>query len=119
MLALLAVAVLIYPALLPSIFQMFLGYALAARIVISIIVLAPIGFLMGVPFPKGLAVLNDQAPRLVPLAWGVNGCASVISSILATIGAMTWGFAIVLLAGAGAYAVALISLESTGRRSPP
>jgi len=42
----------------------------------------------------------------VPLAWGVNGCASVVSSILATLGALTFGFWAVMVAGAGAYALA-------------
>jgi spermidine synthase len=109
-LALLVVAILVYPLLLPFVFRLFLGYPFAVRVVIACVLLAPMGFLMGIPFPKGLARLNEKAPRLIPLAWGINGCASVISSILATIGAMSFGFSAVMLAGAGAYALALVTL---------
>ncbi len=105
----LVVAILIYPTLLPFVFQMFLGYAFAARVLIALVLLAPLGFLMGIPFPKGIARLNEIAPNRVPLAWGINGCASVISSILATMGALTWGFSWVMLAGAGAYVLALLA----------
>jgi spermidine synthase len=121
-LALLVAAILAYPRVLPGIFQIFLGDALGVRVGVSLVLLAPIGFLMGVPFPKGLAWLNERAPSRVPLAWGINGCASVISAILATMGAIAWGFSSVILAGAGAYALALlaiISRASAGRKSLP
>ena len=36
---------------------------------------------MGIPFPVGLKYFGVQAPSLVPWAWGVNGCASVISAV--------------------------------------
>jgi hypothetical protein len=108
-LAALVVAVLAYPLVLPLIFQAFLGHAFALRVLVSLVLLAPMGFLMGIPFPSGIARLNETAPKLVPLAWGINGCASVLSSILATMGALTWGFSWVMLAGAGAYAMAILS----------
>lgn len=104
----LVVAILIYPHVLPFVLQLTLGLPFEARAAIACALLAPLGFLMGIPFPKGLARLNARAPAWVPLAWGVNGCASVISSILATLGALTFGFAAVMLAGAGAYVGALV-----------
>jgi len=122
MLGLLVLVILVYPPLLPIVFQAFLGYPLFARVGVSFVLLAPMGFLMGIPFPKGLARLHQNAPGLVPLAWGVNGCASVISSILATMGAMTWGLSTVIVAGAGAYALALAALTfpgSAGQTPPP
>lgn len=103
----LIIAIVIYPLLLPLVFQLTLGFAFEWRVLIAFALLAPLGFLMGIPFPKGIARLNVNAPSLVPLAWGVNGCASVISSILSTIGALTFGFGAVMLAGAVAYVVAL------------
>jgi spermidine synthase len=112
-LAALVAAILVYPLALPFLFQAFLGCAFALRLLVAVGLLAPMGFLMGIPFPKGIARLNETAPRLVPLAWGVNGCASVLSSILATIGALTWGFSAVMLAGAGAYALAWLAANRT------
>jgi hypothetical protein len=43
---------------------------------------------------------------LVPWAWGINGCVSVISSILASMLALSVGFSWVLVAGGGAYLIA-------------
>jgi spermidine synthase len=106
-LAALIVAVVIYPLFLPLVFQLTLGYPLEGRVLIALALLAPLGFLMGIPFPKGIARLNASAPNLVPLAWGVNGCASVLSSILSTMGALTFGFLVVMFVGAGMYAVAM------------
>ncbi len=109
-LALLVVAILSYPLVLPLVLPLFLGEPFALRVLVSLLLLAPMGLLMGMPFPQGLARLSRSMPGLIPLAWGINGCASVISSILATIGAMAWGFSAVMLAGAGAYALALTTV---------
>ncbi len=119
-LALLAVVIVVFPLLLPVVFQTFLGVDLTLRVLLSLVLIAPVGFLMGIPFPRGLAYLGARAPGWVPLAWGINGCASVVSSILATIGALTWGFSAVLFAGAVVYSLAaLICPGSTERTARP
>lgn len=82
-----------------------------ARIVVSLALIAPLAFLMGMPFPLGLARVWADAPALVPWAWGVNGCASVLSALLATLIAMQFGFSAVVLAGALLYAGAAAVLR--------
>ena len=57
-----------------------------------------------VPFPGGLAWLRERAPGMIPWAWAVNGCASVLASILAALLALSAGFSWVLAAAALAYA---------------
>jgi hypothetical protein len=107
-LAILALAVLLYPLLLPLGFDRLLGWPLAARLAATVLALAPLGFLMGVPFPRGLALVERRAPGLIPWAWGVNGCASVVASVLAAMLALSAGFSWVLIAGAGCYALAQV-----------
>ena len=51
---------------------------------------------MGMPFPLGIARVAQAGPELVPWAWGINGCASVISAILATVLAIHIGFTAVV-----------------------
>lgn len=63
-----------------------------SRYVLSVLLIAPLGFCMGMPFPLGLMQLSRTLPALIPWAWGINGCASVISAILAVIIAMEFGF---------------------------
>jgi spermidine synthase len=99
-----------YPVLLPPLFDLFLGAALALRVAVAIAALAPLGFLLGAPLPQGVAWLQGrpQAAFLVPWAWGVNGAASVIASVGAALLALSWGFAWVLACGALCYAGAFL-----------
>lgn len=106
-LAALTITVLITPWLLPTLFDLTLGYSLTVRVIITIAALAPLGFLMGVPFPSGIQKLETAAPSLIPWAWGVNGAFSVISSILAALIALSFGFSWSLFAGAACYTGAL------------
>jgi hypothetical protein len=83
-----------------------MGLHEAARIVLSLALIAPLGFFMGLPFPLGLQRVSGRVPALVPWAWGVSGCFSVISAILATILAVHFGFAAVVLIAALLYLAA-------------
>jgi hypothetical protein len=62
---------------------------------------------MGVPFPKGIEMVGDLAPDLVSWAWGINGCTSVLASILSAMLAISFGFSRVLMGGSVAYLAAL------------
>ncbi len=77
------------------------------RILISVTLIAPLAFCMGMPFPLGLGRLADHAPGLIPWAWAINGCASVISAVLATLLAIHLGFATVIAMALALYALAL------------
>jgi hypothetical protein len=100
-------AIILYPLILPFIFQLLLGQSLGLRLLVSVLSLAPLGFLMGVPFPKGIEIIGGLAPDLVPWAWGINGCTSVLASILSAMLAISFGFSRVLVGGSVAYLAAL------------
>jgi hypothetical protein len=108
-LSLLVLAILLYPVALPWLFNALLGTPLALRLAVTVMALAPLGFLMGIPFPSGLGLLAERAPSLIPWAWAVNGCTSVLASILAAMISLSAGFSWVLAASALAYAGALAS----------
>jgi hypothetical protein len=110
-LPLLVVAILLYPLGLPHLFQALLGAPLAVRLLATGLSLAPLGFLMGTAFPGGLSWLNERAPGLIPWAWAINGCTSVLASILAAMIALSAGFSWVLVAAALAYAGAWLALR--------
>jgi hypothetical protein len=111
-LAALMILALTYPMLLPVLFQATLGLPLGARLVIGVGLLAPLGILMGMPFPKGIAWLERASPDLIPWAWGVNGAVSVVASVLAALVALSAGFTTVLVAGAACYGLAVIVISS-------
>ncbi|MBN1977779.1 MAG: hypothetical protein JW918_10285, partial [Anaerolineae bacterium] len=91
---------------LPVLFEATLAAPLAARLLITVIALAPPGLLMGMPFPAGLALLEQNAPTLIAQAWGINGAVSVVASILAALLALSSGFSAVLVVGAACYVAA-------------
>jgi hypothetical protein len=69
-----------------------------------------LAFFMGIPFPTGLRRLASLSPELLPWAWGINGCASVVGPILATCLSISLGFRIVMAVSAGLYLVAAFTL---------
>jgi hypothetical protein len=71
----------------------------------------PAGILMGIPFPLGISVLGPAAPRLIPWAWAINGCFSVLSPVLAVMLALSAGFQTVLLTGAAMYLLAFWTMR--------
>jgi hypothetical protein len=104
--AAIAVLALIYVKLLPVVFAAFIGLADAARIALSLALIAPLAFFMGMPFPLGLRRLSESAPGFVPWAWGINGFASVVSAVLATLLAIEFGFNAVIVLALVLYAIA-------------
>jgi hypothetical protein len=97
---------LLYMALLPLLFQQLAGLADGIKMVVSVVLIAPMAFFMGMPFPIGLNRLAGSAPDFIPWAWGINGFASVMSASLATLLAIEFGFTAVVLLALGLYAAA-------------
>jgi spermidine synthase len=97
---------LLYLVLLPMLFQQLIGLPDGIKMVLSVLLIAPLAFCMGVPFPIGLNRVADSAPDFIPWAWGINGFASVMSASLATLLAIAFGFTTVVLLALGIYATA-------------
>jgi hypothetical protein len=115
-LALSAVAALLLVSLvvLPGIFTRLLGAELWMRIAVSAGLIALPGVFMGMPFPLGLSLASRSGLEIVPWAWGVNGAASVLGSILVIFAAMGLGFAAATGVAAGLYGLALILAGTLG-----
>jgi spermidine synthase len=97
---------LLHLILLPPIFRWLMPLPDPPKIVLSLLLIAPLAFCMGMPFPLALSRLAQRAPDLVPWVWGINGCASVASAILATLLAMSIGYSAVVVIAIGLYLLA-------------
>lgn len=97
---------LAYVTWLEPLFDNLMGISTLLKILLAAGLIAPLAFCMGIPFPLGLTRLGQSAPYLVPWVWGVNGCASVISAVLATLLAIQFGFSVVILLALGIYVLA-------------
>lgn len=103
----LVITIGVYALVVERLIAFALAYDFAVRVLVALLALAPLGFLLGIPFPRGIRALSTQRQEWIPLAWGVNGFLSVLSSILAMLIALSWGFGWVWFAGAGVYGIAL------------
>lgn len=104
-----AAGALLSAGLLSPLVRATLGWSTTPKFLLALGVLAPLAFFMGMPFSLGLrraAKVTATGERWVAWAWTVNGCASVLSTILATLLAMAWGFRVVLVVAAGLYLAA-------------
>jgi hypothetical protein len=101
---------LVYLAILPGLFQALIHLPDAAKILISVLLIAPLAMCMGVPFPTGMQRLADTRAEAIPWAWAINGFASVVGAVLATLLAIHLGFAAVILLAASIYAAASLAL---------
>jgi hypothetical protein len=114
----LAGVIIAYSLLLPGTVATISRHPLPVKIILSFVLLMPAGILMGIPFPLGISLLHAVAPRLIPWAWAVNGCFSVLAPILAVMLALSAGYHMVLFTGAAMYLVAFgvirRGLETTG-----
>lgn len=111
--SILVIILLFQPIILPYVFETTLGFPIITRITVTIMLLAPVGFLMGIPFPSGIKNVSeiDQNPVLTPWFWAINGSISVISSILAALLALSFGFTWVFRFGALFYAAAWLAAK--------
>ncbi len=104
---------MVLPVLLPSLVSL----PAPLKTAIALVLIAPLGFAMGLPFPLGLERVSAEAPDLVPWAWGINGCASVVGAVLASILAMHIGFTLVVCIALGLYALAGVIFTIEHRHS--
>ncbi len=98
--------------LFPGLHGALLLLRLPLRCLVTALLLLPLGFLLGTPFPSGLRLFAQDRAVQVPLIWGLNGVASVVGSLCAAMGAKTWGFDSVLTLGALFYVGAALLLSA-------
>jgi spermidine synthase len=125
-LTLIATALTLNVFFLPRWLESWVGMAFTYRLLASMVLLIPLGFLMGMPFPTGLRALAEiedvgvpglDAPpqsedNAVEWAWAMNAAASVLGSVLAMVIAIQVGLTITLACGAAAYLLALLLLPA-------
>jgi spermidine synthase len=91
-----------------SIFHVFLAYPMTGRIAVAVILLLPLGFMMGMPLPMAVARLGQVEPLGIPWAWGMNGFFTVFGGFLSVVLAVIFGFQVVLASGFLIYLLAML-----------
>jgi hypothetical protein len=92
------------------------GLPLPVKVLLTVLLIAPVGFLMGMPFPTGLTRLETRYPHAVRWAWALNAASSVMGSAGAIFLAIYLGLRTTLLIGGGLYLVALLLARIESKR---
>jgi hypothetical protein len=79
---------------------------LAWKIVVTVVLIFPAGFLMGMPFPVGLTRLEQWHSASVRWAWSLNAASSVLGSVAALMLAIYLGLIQTLIIGGALYLLA-------------
>ena len=101
--------VVVYLGLLPLVLRSLVGLPFVVKLLISGLLIVPLGFAMGMPFPTGLRLMDQSSigtGGLTEWAWAMNASASVLGSVLAMVVALHFGLNVTLACGAAAYALA-------------
>ncbi len=105
-----------YLFVLPKVFVWGSALSMSIRFFVTIGLIAPLAFFMGMPMPLALTSLAKNNGHLIPWAWGINGCASVISSVLTVLLAMQLGFSMVILIAVVLYSSVIFMFPSPQSR---
>jgi len=115
------ITALVYIFALPPIFRALITLPDAVRILMTVVLVFPLGWFMGQPFPLGLRIVEREGLGVIPWAWGVNGAASVLGSALAVTLAIGIGYRMTLFVGVMVYLIAwlVVNLLKKLTANPP
>ena len=107
----------IYAFSLSFILEQLLGLGLIIRVLATVALLTPLGFIMGFLFPSGLRLLKEMdMENYIPWMWGINGVGSVLGSALTIVIAISFGFTEAMLLGAACYFIVFLAFQRTRRQ---
>jgi hypothetical protein len=106
----------LYLAFVPWILRSTLAAGLGWKVVISVLVVAPLAFAMGMPFPLALHRLGHHYAARIPWAWAINGWATVVSAALAPVVAIHLGLSALVVLAAACYGSAAAVVRVAGER---
>lgn len=90
---------------------------LLTRALLSIVLIAPAGILMGFGFPTGMRLVTAIDARPTPWLWGINGAMGVIASVIAIVISISWGINITICVGALCYLLLIPAAHGIRSRS--
>jgi len=94
----------------PGAIDRFEAATTPVRILTAAVILAPMGLVMGMPFPIGMKVASLRPNAPTAFFWGINGATSVCASVLAVAIALGWGISTSFWVGCLSYAAASAAL---------
>jgi hypothetical protein len=113
---LLMIMIVLQALFLDKIIANLMGLAPLMRGLAAVLLIAPLGLLMGMPFPAGLRYVDTFRSELNPWAWGINACATVLGSTVCILISSVLGFNAALIIGAVIYLAGWLLFAFTQRQ---
>src|SRR5262245_39364388 len=112
----LAVYLVLLPFALPLFVANLEAYPILVRAIAAVVVITPLGLLLGFGFPSGMRFINDIDPRPTPWFWAINGAAGVLAASVAVALNITFSINVSIWLGAACYV--LIGVVAIALMSP-
>lgn len=101
-------AIVLVTAVLEISADFFLGLGPAWRLLLCLLLVFPLGFCLGIPFPAGLNHFQSGSPLMIPFAFAANAFFSLLASVWGLVQAQIWGYRSVFISAAGCYLLAFL-----------
>jgi hypothetical protein len=79
-----------------------------SRILVSFLLIFPLGFFLGMPFPIGVLAIADKPRGAVAWAWGMNGLFTVVGGLGSVLLSLFFGFNAAIYTALSLYALSLL-----------
>jgi hypothetical protein len=106
-------AILVLSAVVTPVVESGVALPFPVRVLLSVLLICPVGFAMGMPFPTGLSLLERIMPASVRWAWAINAASSVMGSAAAMFLAIYLGLQLTLVIGGLFYLAAWVSVRTS------
>ena len=95
-------------AFYPSLSRLALALPLPGRMLAASLMMFPLGFFLGMPFPLGILANSNQPRGAIAWAWGMNGLFTVVGGLLSVVISVLFGFNFAILLALAIYALAFV-----------
>lgn len=96
----------LFTLLQSTLFHIGLGFGLSGRILFAALIIFPIGFFLGMPFPLGVLSIESRPRGAIAWAWGMNGAFTIVGGVVSVVLSIIYGFTVTLLVAAAVYLIA-------------
>jgi spermidine synthase len=93
-------------AFYPALSRLALALPLPGRMLASSLMMFPLGFFLGMPFPLGILAISNQPRGAIAWAWGMNGLFTVVGGLLSVVLGVLLGFNFTIMLALAIYALA-------------
>jgi len=109
--------IILMALILDNLLEALLGWHLVGKLLVLILLTAPLGVALGFPFPLGLTLFRGKNSHFLPWAWSLNGSFSVVATPLANLLAVSSGYKLVLFVSLFLYIIVYLTFPAAEGRN--